>query len=138
MTAKRKTRAELEAVLADALALVEKRTIELGQERNSVSAITGANLGLRKSIDDLKERLANAESENQRMRGYLARVQEDDIVREELIAVGDPSGETRLVPKRKPTVFHQPSSYRDQGCDSAMMAYDRGATRAAPKHWVTY
>ena len=38
-------------------------------------------------IADLKERLANANRSGQFMRGYIARIQEDDVVREELVQV---------------------------------------------------
>ena len=70
------------------------------------------------------------------MRGYIARVQEDDAVREELIKVGDPDGEHQLVPKRKPTPFYPPNSYAESNMATTGGYTDRD--RAKPKHWVTY
>lgn len=92
-----------------------------------------------KSIDDLKERLAVAEAENERMRGYISRVQEDDIVREELVGTGDPNGEQILVPKRKHDKFSSPDSYNPMA-GHTVMGYDDGfgRNRPKPKHWVTY
>jgi len=92
-----------------------------------------------KQFADLKERLSNAEMENQRLRGYIARVQEDDTVREELVATGDPDGEQRMVPKRKPTLFVEPNQYGTFGSDSGNTYLDRiRDDRAKPKHWITY
>jgi len=91
----------------------------------------------RAQFDDLKQRLATAEFENQRMRGYLERVQEDDVVREELIQVGNPDGGHQLVPKRKPTVFHEPYQLSQLAMtETAATYHDR--QRQNPKHWVTY
>jgi hypothetical protein len=89
---------------------------------------------------DLKERLATAEAENQRMRGYIARVQEDDVVREDLVKVGDPEGEHQLVPKRKPTTFHPPNAfagYDGGSAASSIRGMIEGRARK-PKHWVNY
>ena len=94
---------------------------------------------MHKHFADLKERLSNAEMENQRLRGYIARVQEDDTVREELITTGDPDGEQRMVPKRKPTLFVEPNQYGTFGSDSGNTYLDRiRDDRAKPKHWITY
>jgi hypothetical protein len=60
-------------------------------------------------FDDLKVRLQGALAANEYIRGYLARVGEDDTVREELITTGEPGGEQQFVPKRR-----------------------------KPRHWVTY
>jgi hypothetical protein len=95
-----------------------------------------------KKIGDLKERLVRAEAENQRMRGYIQRVQEDDTVAEELVAVGDPSGEQTLVPKRKHTDFVPPNDHSERSASNGMSdhifdtCYDRD--RPKPKHWVRY
>jgi|SRR5215472_3048043 len=92
---------------------------------------------VRKQFADLKERLSNAEMENQRMRGYIQRVQEDDVVREELVTTGDPEGERMMVPKRKPTMFMQPQHYSELGDHGIMSGYSN-RDRPKPKHWVTY
>jgi hypothetical protein len=88
---------------------------------------------------DLKQRLNAAEMENQRLRGYLARVQEDDVVREELVATGDPDGERTMVPKRKPTIFERPRDYTDFHERNTMgMTYSGSRDRPKPKHWINY
>jgi chromosome segregation ATPase len=98
----------------------------------------------RAQFNDLKERLVNAEATNQRMRGYISRVQEDDVVREELVAVGDPDGEQRLVPKRRGTAFHEPAWVSDldackRGIDELQGYRSSDAReRRKPRHWVTY
>lgn len=89
-----------------------------------------------RQITDLKERLVNAESENQRMRGYIQRVQEDDVVREETVTIGDPNGEQQMVPKRKHQMFATPNSYSDAGMEQS--GYDRYRDQRKSKHWVTY
>jgi hypothetical protein len=135
---KRKTRAQLEADLADTAACLTT----MREERNAAAYHAEE---LRKKLDEVKERLAFAERENQRMRGYLERVQEDDVVREELIATGEPDGGQRLVPKRKPTIF------APQMCTSAPEDAHGIINRAAewsgrsnprprpkPRDWVTY
>lgn len=85
-------------------------------------------------FDDLKSRLHAAETSNQFMRGYLARVQEDDTVREELIAIGDPLGEQQLVPKRKRTEFPSPNQYTDFNAGGDRFY----GNKTNNKHWVTY
>lgn len=98
----------------------------------------------RAETDDLKERLAVAEAENARMRGYIARVQEDDVVREDLVPVGDPAGEQQLVPKRKPATFGAANPYFIDRSVSEGWRGDAGGAmsscrdRPKPKHWVTY
>lgn len=120
------------------------RELKSALERNRA---LGAELSLerdtvkqkQKQFDDLKERLSNSESENQRMRGYISRVQEDDVVREELVATGDPDGEKVLVPKRKPTQFNQPNQSSNTGEFDENFTYRTdGERRRKPKHWVTY
>jgi hypothetical protein len=67
------------------------------------------------------------------MRGYLKRVQEDDVVREELVPIGDPQGEQQLVPKRKPTPFMAPTPYSDfsnRRATRAMGYTDRAIARS--------
>lgn len=89
---------------------------------------------------DLKTRLLAAETANQFMRGYLARVQEDDVVREDLMTVGDPEGEQHMVPKRKPTAFPRPSDFKEpQGSEHGVYdTYGNRRERKTPKHWITY
>lgn len=55
----------------------------------------------REHFADLKERLSNAEAETSRLRGYLDRVHEDDIVRDGMVEIEDDNGK-RMVPKRPP------------------------------------
>lgn len=100
----------------------------LAEEREKIES------DIRKRANDLKERLANSEAENQRMRGYISRVQEDDTVREELIAIGDPLGEQQLVPKRKRTEFPSPNQYTDFNAGGDRFY----GNKTNNKHWVTY
>lgn len=120
------------------------RELKAALERNRA---LGAELSLerdtvkqkQKQFDDLKERLSNSESENQRMRGYISRVQEDDVVREELVTTGDLEGEKHLVPKRKPTSFVEPRAYSNTGeTDGAYLRGYNDEPRRKSKHWVTY
>lgn len=104
---------------------------KLASERERVS------VDLRDKNSDLKKRLSGAEQENQRMRGYIQRVQEDDTVREELVAIGDLGGETQLVPKRKRTEFPSPNQYTDFTPDNHLYI-DQGRRERNTKHWVTY
>lgn len=93
----------------------------------------------REHFADLKQRLQAAESSNQEMRGYIARVQEDDVVREELIATGDPDGEQAMAPKRKPTRFLRPDDFSQPSvADDFSRGYISHRDRPKPKHWITY
>ena len=144
MTEKRQTRAELEAQIAELSAdLAKYREVNADQGRN-LRAAAERDKEAAAHINDLKERLANAESENQRMRGYIARVQEDDVVREDLVKVGDPDGDHQLVPKRKPASFVPPVPYLG-GVNEAAVRHSsieavmgHAQTRRRPRHWVTY
>lgn len=90
-------------------ALVEKydhlaaRYAERGEELSAArTAKREAEERLKESREhftDLKERLHNAETELARLRGYLDRVHEDDIVRDGMIEIEDEQGK-RQVPKR--------------------------------------
>lgn len=130
MTApKPKTRAELE------LELVKLRDEHSAEYRHRCAA-EAREKETRAQFADLKERLAFSEAEVQRMGGYISRVQEDDVVREPLIQVGDPDGAQQLVPKRKPTQF---AELRSVGGGMAMAGcVDSGRDRKPPRHWVTY
>lgn len=97
----------------------------------------------REQFNDLKTRIQAAETANQFMRGYLARVQEDDVVREELVTTGEPGGEQQMVPKRKPTHFSRMDDYTVFGDRDGSSPYhgfgmtseERSRRR---KHWITY
>jgi hypothetical protein len=134
---KPKTRAELEAKIAEIEATLEGEAAKRLNLRNQVDAAIAREKEARGQFDDLKQRLVTAEADNQRMRGYIARVQEDDVVREDLIATGDPAGEQQLVPKRKATIFGEPSPYMTMTGQMTAGLYAR-SDRPPPKHWVTY
>jgi hypothetical protein len=139
VTEKPKTRAELEATIAQLSAGYERFREDILLARKEQKQAETLEKETRGQFNDLKQRLVTAEFENQRMRGYLARVQEDDVVREELVRVGAPEGECLLVPKRKPTAFEQPGQFQLSTNDmagSGAMYHDR--SHAKPKHWVTY
>ncbi len=136
---------DLRAELIAAKAVIEKPTPEVerwqglcSKEREAREAAQESEKTARKQFNDLKERLSNAEMENQRMRGYIARVQEDDAVREELVTTGDPDGERQLVPKRKPTQFFVPGNSSDLSDRDMTSSGYRMYDRPKPKHWITY
>jgi hypothetical protein len=144
---KPKTRAELEQTIARLEASVADLSANVGRMRQACAdeharaeRAEKREKETRAQFVDLKERLVTAEADNQRMRGYITRVQEDDVVREELIPVGDPAGEQRLVPKRKPENFCAPSPYKVLGASGgyAVTSYDNERRRAPAKHWVEY
>jgi hypothetical protein len=127
-------RAELAANNSSSIEIITKQRAEINEQQKWRKEAE-------KEIADLKERLVTAESANQMMRGYIARVQEDDVVREELVAVGDPTGEQSLMPKRKPRMFTEPSPFMSsQGDEMATMSrYAHGyGERPRPKHWIRY
>jgi septal ring factor EnvC (AmiA/AmiB activator) len=117
----------------------EKRARDLAEQRDEMRrANDAAHKDLeqtRKQFADLKERLYGAEMENQRLRGYLQRVQEDDTVREELVVTGDPDGQRAMVPKRKSTVFLRPD---DLSRESSLHGQIYSGERQKPKHWISY
>ena len=141
MTEKPQTRAQLEAQVGDLLGLVKTWEESYRALERKFAETEKREKETRAQFDDLKTRLVTAEADNQRMRGYITRVQEDDVVREELVTVGDPGGEQRLVPKRKPEPFHQPSPYSviASECNAGPSYVDRYTReRTPPKHWITY
>lgn len=89
---------------------------------------------------ELKERIAHQTVTIATLRGYIERVKEDDVVREELVttgAVGDPCGETQIVPKRKHAIL--PEDYISPPSRSMPMDYaDQQRERTQRKHWVNY
>lgn len=86
---------------------------------------------------ELKERLQTAETNLAHVEGYLARVREDDEVREGLIEIGN-EDEKQLVPKRK-SRLHLPQ----YGCASAghidhPSHWSSIETSPKRKHWTSY
>lgn len=129
----------LMAELAEAMATSESRSKIISDTRAAKTAAEEREKQTRAQFDDLKERLAGAESENQRMRGYIQRVQEDDTVREELLTVGDPEGERHMVPKRKSTRFNAPTPYSNTGeIDHSFLYRDDSEPRRKAKNWIAY
>lgn len=107
--------------------------------RSQLSKDQKRNTELEGQFSDLKTRLLSAERANEFMRGYLARVTEDDQVREDLVQVGDPHGEQALIPKRKSTLHPRPDDF-SYPTQSEMMGYSDSARerRRRAKHWITY
>lgn len=114
-----------------------------------VNAVTADNKALEKRMDekrkdfaDLKARLLAAELVNAEMRGYITRLQEDDVVREELVTTGDPNGQQRMVPKRKHRTFEGPNQMtnpRDRHeFDETMSRYAGQREERKPRCWVEY
>lgn len=130
MTGKRKTIASLEDRIAGLEASLQQVNNFAGERVREANAAADREKQTRKQFDDLKLLLATTESENARMRGYIARVQEDDVVREDLIPIGDPEGQMQLTAKRKPTNF-EPAVVT-----SNWQAELRPAL--SPKRWVNY
>jgi len=89
---------------------------------------------------DLKRRLHNAEILISKYQGYFLRVQEDDIVREELIETGDPDGERTLRPKRKHIDFNRDLEYpyMEMRPQSEMQYMPSEERRRHTKHWINY
>lgn len=87
----------------------------------------------RAQFADLKQRLVHAENELQRLNGYMARVHEDDIVRDGLVEIEDSRGK-RMVPKRP----------RPQEYQSAPIGYDMSQQfggnyeERRQTHWTSY
>lgn len=131
------SRIELAKDLDAALSRVKELSVQRDEMRSKYDTLYKREEETIKQFSDLKLRLHNSEMENQRLRGYVQRVQEDDTVREELVAVGDPNGEQNMVPKRKSTVFYPPSDTTN--FDGGTL-YDRirGGNQPKPKHWVNY
>ena len=88
---------------------------------------------------ELKERVAHQTVTIATLRGYVERVKEDDVVREELVttgAVGDPCGETQIVPKRKHAIL--PEDYISPPQRTQTGYADHQRERTQRKHWVNY
>lgn len=112
---------------------------KFNEERTKRYAAEAKAKELQSDWADLKIRLHAAEKANQYMRGYIARVQEDDVVREELVTVGDPAGEQHLRPKRKPTEFQTPDDFRMPAhTDNYGRFLNDSDRRGKARHWITY
>lgn len=152
-----KTRsAEIEK-LSVTVAALEAKLSASEQERRAIlqrgeQALSEANARekeTRKQFDDLKLRVRNLEIENARLIGYVDRVREDDIVREDLVATGEPDGEQQMVPKRKMRQLvaynSGASNLGDENPDGVYHGWNgddifgrNGQPRPKPKHWVNY
>lgn len=120
-------------VMSDQLATIRELKAKLsGAEKEKVETYI--------QFGDLKARLLSSERANEFMRGYLTRVYEDDVVREELVVTGDPAAPT-FVPKRKPVVFpHSDDFTYPRGSDAGVFSgRNYGETEERkPRHWVNY
>lgn len=131
--------AKFEQQLKESQELNGELRIELTKFRGLAAEREKQVASIREQFDDLKVRLQAAEIANQFMRGYLSRVQEDDVVREELITTGDPDGEQRMIPKRKPTGFPRPDDFAEPRRPTDMGGYVSYEDRnRKAKHWITY
>lgn len=129
--------------------LTLSRGVQAGLAKNIHDATAAASAAearekeTRNQFNDLKWRLHDAEVLNAQLHGYLMRIQEDDVVREELVTVGDPEGEQRMKPKRQHTDFPRFQQHRPDDTPSRQdyMRYARSAEEERPrkpKHWITY
>lgn len=126
----------LQTELAKVSAFSEARSKMIHDTRIEKASAEEREKEAREQFADLKKRLHDSEMEVARLNGYLARVREDDVVREELITVGEPDGEQRMVPKRKPEYLgnrEERHSIHDMMSDG-----DYGRERKKPKHWIEY
>jgi hypothetical protein len=135
----RKVRLSLEEQLARANADMSAIAAARDKLQQRVHELEKAAEAGRKDRDDLKERLAKSENSNQFMRGYVARAQEDDVAREELVSVGDPDGHRQLMPKRKHVEFPADNPYQQPEVPTtwSAMAHHHDE-RPRSRHWVTY
>jgi predicted nucleic acid-binding Zn-ribbon protein len=85
----------------------------------------------REQFEDLKKRLLEAETEQARLRGYLSRVHEDDIVRDGMVEIEDSQGK-RMVPKRTPPLLSNVYDSYDTGLGG--LAY----SNEKKTHWTSY
>lgn len=131
--------AELKAALVETSKKMEDQAEQLKKWRGLAEEREKQLSTKTESISDLKTRLSAAETANQFLRGYVARVQEDDVVREEMLTTGDPDGAQQLVPKRKPTQFERPCDFTEPTRldDLGYFRSERDRQQQA-KHWITY
>jgi hypothetical protein len=133
MAEKRKTIAQLEVELAR---ITKAKDDYYQSYRDATARATASDESLKESrshFADLKERLLNAETETARLRGYLARVHEDDIVRDGLVEIEDGQGK-RSIPRRPPPLeavrYSSPAISTDQ--------FDNYGSRKKRTHWTSY
>lgn len=134
----RKTIRSLEIALAEVSSTSEARSKMIHDTRAAKAAAEESEKETREQFADLKKRLHRSEMEVARLNGYLARVREDDTVREELVTTGEPGGEQRLTPKRKPEYLgNTEDDYSGMKSSDPMMHYLE-RDRKKPKHWIEY
>lgn len=124
----------LQSTIAELTERVDQRAKALREANDAKNAAVDREKETREQFADLKKRLHNSEMEVARINGYLARVREDDTVREELLTVGEPDGQQRLVPKRKPEYLGNRQE-RESMHDMLIDDYGR---KQKPKHWIEY
>lgn len=78
-------------------AIAERRSAMVRDANDAKNEAVAREKDTREQFADLKKRLHNSEMEVARLNGYLARVREDDVVREDLVTVGEPGGEQRML-----------------------------------------
>jgi chromosome segregation ATPase len=129
---KRVTISELQTEIKKVTSQADESSADARRWRAAVNEREKEIAAVREQFADLKKRLHDAEVENARLNGYLARVREDDAVREELVTVGEPGGEQRLVPKRR----YEPLASPPEPIEFLRDQY--GRSREKPKHWIEY
>ena len=88
----------------------------------------------REQFGDLKERLLNAEAALSRLNGYLARVHEDDVVRDGMIEIEDDRGK-RMVPRRPPPMR---AVHYHEGPAMGNSAFANDYSGKPRTHWTDY
>lgn len=126
-----KTRAILETELKDQSDRNDELRKELYAARDERNQAHREVKDVRDNFADLKRRLSEAESELARMRGYMQRVHEDDIVRDGMVEIEDERGK-RMVPKR-PHPMATPMM--NDGFD---VSYDSYGRPKKSTHWTSY
>lgn len=129
---KRKTIAELEAEIASVRGMKDDYCERWRADQKRAQAAEESLKESRSHFADLKEQLHNAETETSRLNGYLARVHEDDIVRDGLVEIEDGDGK-RSVPRRPPPL--QAAETRVTSHFDAMRPYGGEKKRT---HWTSY
>lgn len=112
--------------LSDASAARVAARVDYDKRREAEAQLVTIN----GSLADLKERLHQSEMELARLRGYLERVREDDVVRDELVEMPPvhTDGPAQLVPKRHLSL--PPAMPYEHNFDGLL-----GQRR---KHWTSY
>lgn len=122
-------KAEIEFLKTDAIAL-RKSHEAIRIERDKALQ---SEKKTREQFDDLKQRLLSLETDNARLNGYVARVHEDDIVRDGMIEIEDQNGK-RLIPKRPNPLT--PNSFTQYEQFSAPNYLPYGNEKKT--HWTSY